>query len=298
MKIKKLALRFSVVALLACGSLLSVLLLNAGKAHGLLVFLQATYRRFSTIPAVFSSFHLSFLILCVLLTVAVGILAQRMPAQMRKRWIDPITFSFGIVFWTMETYKQIFSFYVLGSGLYDFALFPFQFCSLPIFFCLILPLLPEGGAKTAGYRFLALFGTVGGVAVVIRPSFSPIVSISLHTLVWHILMVLLGFFLLIALDCGREFRGELLPSTGVFLSMLSLATILNVLCKDLGGFNMFYLSPYQPTHFFLLSNVQSAIGWFPTVLLYATFVCLGAMTVWLIGKGLLKRRENRGKSVK
>lgn len=299
MKKRISAIRISVIAVLIGSLLLSVRLLDMGKGGWLLYLLKATNRPFGNTPSAFSVFHLCFLFLCVFITWGTVFFSLRAPRKSIERLVDPITFALGIQFWAMECYKQLFSFYVLGSGRYDFALFPFQFCSLPIYFCLLLPILPKGNAKDAGYRFLSLFGTVGGAAVMIFPSFSPIMSISLHTLIWHMLMTAYGFFLLVALDCGREWRRDLLPASGIFLVSLATATVLNVLCRDLAGFNMFYLSPYHSTHFIVLSTVQNALGWWAAVLLYAVlFAVFGANATWWIGKGFGKLRERREKRAK
>lgn len=267
-------------------------LLRKDRAVWLLKFLRWSHVELAHVPEPFSVTHLILLFITSVLAGTVLKLSCRLSLGWIRRKTDRLVFASGLAFAGMELYKQLYCFYVLGSGSYDFSLFPFQFCSLPIYLCLLLPLLPSGALKDAGYRFLALFGTVGGLLVILYPRLSDFLYLCAHTVVWHILMVLLGAYLLIACDCGRSFKRDVLPTVGIFLSAVSVATLLNVIFSDVEGFQMFYMSPYHHTTFLFLDWVQARLGWWISMLIYVlAFVFLAAIPLWWLGKFFLKRKE-------
>lgn len=270
----------------------AVYLLNGGRAKWLLEILQGSDVVLGRVPAPFSISHLLILAVTAFLAGVVLNFSCKLSRGWTGRKTDRIVFYAGVAFGLMELYKQLYCFYVLGSGTYDFSLFPFQFCSLPIYFCLILPLLPDGVAKVAGYRFLAIYGTVGGVLVILYPRLSHHLYLCAHTLVWHVLMILLGAYLLVACDCGRSLKRDFLPPTAIFLSVVSLATLLNVIFSSVEGFHMFYMSPYHQTTFLFLDWVQARFGWWLAMTVYVlAFVFLAALPLWWLGRFFLKRRK-------
>ena len=112
-------------------------------------------------------------------------------------------------------------------------------------------------------------------------------------------MILLGVYLLIAKDCGRSFKRDVLPSVCVFLSVVSLATVLNVIFSDVEGFQMFYMSPYHHTTFLVLDWVQARVGWWLAMLLYIlAFIFLAAIPLWWLGKFFLNGKEQGIRRVK
>jgi hypothetical protein len=277
------------------GTVLTVYMLKEGKADGLVQFLYESRRSFPKQPRAFTPFHYSFLAICIFCVIGAIHWAWNLPKDEEKRRAicDRVVFLCGIVFGLMEVYKQIYSFYALGSLSYDYRIFPLQFCSLPIYFCLISPILPRGRAQDACYKFLALFCTVGGYLVIGYPSLAIDLYLSLHTMIWHVLMVALGAFLIVACDCGRSFRRDFLPTSAIFLASCALATILNVLMKDLGA-NHFYMSPYQQTTFVVIRDIQKICGWGMAMASYVLlFLFLGAFPLWLLGKLFIRMREGK-----
>lgn len=278
-----------VLAVLSAGS---VLLLNRNPEGWLFRLLERTTLVLSPKPQAFGAFHLISLGGCVLLTLLAVCLTWRVPAERREQTADCTVFAAGTVFALLELYKQLYCYWILGNGVYDFSVFPFQFCSLPIYFCLTTPLLPNGRAKDACYSFLALFGTVGGYLVMGYPSLPASLPLCLHTMGWHTLMIMLGGFLLVIRGIGGNFRRDYLPAAGIFLGALTLATLLNVVLEPVaqrftGVLNLFYMSPYHSTNFWVISDVQRLFGWVPSMLCYILmFLILGAYPLWLLGKGL------------
>ena len=65
------------------------------------------------------------------------------------RAVDRILFCCGLFLSASELYKQLFLYYMINQGRYDWWYFPFQLCSLPMYFCLLLPFLPACRVKAA-----------------------------------------------------------------------------------------------------------------------------------------------------
>lgn len=281
-------IRLACLLTLSVAAVLSFLLLLYGDRQADLLY-RLLYNSYIPLQApiyAFGGFHLICLGICILLTVLGGIAAWYWGTQ---PMIDRIVFAFGVAFFLLEWYKQVFELFVIGSGNYDFAFFPFQFCSLPLYACLLAPLLPNRWKHTL-YCFLSLFGTVGGYLVMAYPAFPETLSMCVHTMLWHSLMIVLGGYLLIAERCGRSFVKDYLPAGGVFLVTVFVATVLNVLlhaCALQSGsvLNLFYMSPYYDTYFLIVRDVQAHVGWGAALCTYCfLFFVAGALPIFFVGK--------------
>ena len=283
MKRKRELLTFGTVlsALAVC----TAVLLLAMRQNGAVWFLELLQASDMVLPEkikAFSAFHLIWLAVCVLLAIGAGFLGYKC----QKKHLDRLFFGFGCGFYLMELYKQFYSFYVLQDRVYDFGFFPFQFCSLPIYLCLIIPFLPSGRCKDTLYGFFALFETMGGCLVMGYPAFYDRMSLCIHTMLWHTAMIWLGVYILFARGFGKSWRREVLPATAVFLPALALATLLNILLTPYAAaspnpLNLFYISPFQNTRFLIIQDVQKTFGWLPSLVTYAAlFIFVGATLVF------------------
>ena len=146
-----------------------------------------------------------------------------------------------------------------------------------------------------------LFGIIGGIAVMAVPSavlYTYFVPISIHSMVWHAILVAMGAFLIVSRGYGRKFK-ELLAPFCVYLGFIFAAIIGNILvyklhlgtdaCQPGDNLSMFYLSPYYPTQFPLLGAVQE-FSYPLFVLSYvAIFTCF-SLIVWGVGKLCRKKK--------
>ena len=220
---------------------------------------------------------------------------------------DTVVFLAGELLFVLEIYKQYYSFFVMNDLVYDFGFLPFQLCSLPLYLFLLTPLLKKGTLKEAFYRFLAFYTTMGGCLVMVYPAFYDRLSLCVHTMVWHSVMIAIGVMLLFARGYGKSWRREMPSATIVFLAAVLLATLLNVLLRPLSAgspnpLNLLYMSPYEKTYFVLVRDVQRAAGWLASMVTYILlFVFVGASLVFfvafLIGqlRDRLRLFEKRGK---
>ncbi|MEG0369488.1 MAG: hypothetical protein RR593_05755, partial [Hungatella sp.] len=86
-----------------------------------------------TVPAPYSPFHLLFSLIGILLAVFFAYIFSR---HLQKKQLKILLFFCGILLAFSEVYKQLFLYYVVGQGCYDWWYFPFQLCSLPMYLCL------------------------------------------------------------------------------------------------------------------------------------------------------------------
>lgn len=281
--------------LLAAFSALSVMLSPNGAFARLL---KSTHVE-TEAPEQYGAFHIAFLAVFLLLVVLTFAFHTRIPQER----LDTVIFAFGCFFFVMELYKQLYYHAVIGNGFYDYSVLPLQLCSYVLYLYLLLPLLPEGRCKDVLYRFAAFYQTAAGAIVMFCPLFYDELARSVHTMLWHIAMVVSGVIILLVRGYGRRYFCEVLPAAGVFLALYASGLLLNVVLHPLtansaGPLNLYYLSLYEETNNLIIGDVRDAVGWFPAVLTYAvllTFVCVTA--VWLAGfvTNAVKRKIQNGK---
>ena len=116
-------------------------------------------------PGMFSWFHLLCLALMIVFTVAICVIFGRKHSAKMERWVVGI---FALLLLAGELFKQ--QFWFAFYGYYRWEIFPFQFCSVPIYVSLFATVAPWAKAREVCYRFLAFFGIIGGLAVMLVPS--------------------------------------------------------------------------------------------------------------------------------
>lgn len=82
-------------------------------------------------------FHLMILIITILVTI----LFVKEFKNHNEQQVKKTVFIFGIFFFCLELYKQLFYNVFEDVSSYQWNIFPFQLCSTPIYFCLITPIL-------------------------------------------------------------------------------------------------------------------------------------------------------------
>ena len=89
-----------------------------------------------TPPAVWSPFHLAFMLIGILLAAFAAWKLRTRSEAFRLH----LLFACGVFLAFSEVYKQLFLYYIENNQHYDWWYFPFQLCSLPMYLCLLLPL--------------------------------------------------------------------------------------------------------------------------------------------------------------
>ena len=122
--------------------------------------LEATAWRMER-PAPYSAFHLVLLWagipLAFFAAKAAGKSFRSRPAACVR-----LLFFCGLLLAVIELYKQLFLYWIVNDGCYDWWYFPFQLCSVPMYLCLLLPLASQR-LRPVFCTFIQDFGLLGGV---------------------------------------------------------------------------------------------------------------------------------------
>ena len=198
-------------------------------------------------PTLFGWYH----ILCLGVVVALCVLVCRTAKNISDKKFNLVLRITAIVLLAFEVYKQLNFTYRPSSDVWDYQwyIFPFQFCSTPMYVILIASFLKKGKVKRSLCDFLATYGFLAGTLVMFYPSdvFIQTIGINVQTMVHHGAMVVIGVFMYTS---GRsEFSLKtILRAVPTFAVLISCALIMNLIFVKLDfsdeTFNMFYISPY------------------------------------------------------
>lgn len=250
-------------------------------------------------PGAYSWFHLIWIGIMIAACIAIGLTIARKHSAKVDRIVISVC---SVILIGCEVFKQLFWFEFYGY--YRFEIFPFQFCSVPIYVAIFASVIPWDKVREVCYRFLAFYGIIGGLAVMLVPNavlYTYFVPMSLHAMVWHAVLVVMGVYLIISRGYGKRLREMVTPAV-IFLGFVALAIIGNVLvynlhlntpaCQPGDRLSMFYISPYYPTELPLLGAVQE-ISYPLFVLCYLLFFNGFALIVWGVTRLVRKlRRED------
>ncbi len=253
----------------------------------------------------FSWFHFIFIALvilfCFLVIRLAGVHIQKDDSKSRLSKTDWTVFMFGVLLTGIEIYKQIF--YATLFTNYSWYLFPFQFCSVPLYVCLIAPWIKNQKRKEACYSFIGIFGLIAGLAVMAYPTtvFTNQISICIHTMVWHGSMIVVGTYLVARYRIGTSLL-QWRQAASILSMFILIAIVMNMaihLFAPQIGLNPFFLSPWISSPFPVLSTIlakgQSSWGvfwgWLVYLICYILAFFLGGMLVYLVA-GIFTHKPN------
>lgn len=191
--------------------------------------------------------------------------------------IEKILFFIGIFLLTSEILKQLLLTFVVNGGHYNLWYFPFQLCSLPMYLLIIYPFFHTESARNTILGFLSTYNLLGGIAVFFDTSgmHYPLLILTIHSYLWHILLIVTGILsgiLLVqksvtvpSLSYSKNMKRQptdasmhhLLPSfsriTLLYILFALIAEYLNHILDFFGEINLFYINPdYQMTQVFFV----------------------------------------------
>ena len=120
-------------------------------------FINSTAIEVEKLPA-YGWVHLTYFIVGVLVCILIGYLLRKKSIK-TMNWI---LFGLGLFLIITEVYKQLFYTYYIGNGSYQYWIFPFQMCSIPMYFCILLPFIKSEKIRNAIYIFLISYNFLGG----------------------------------------------------------------------------------------------------------------------------------------
>ena len=230
-------------------------------------------------PKAYGPFHLIF----TFVGLAVCILLAYLLRHTGKRGNRIVLVSVGAFLMITEVYKQLFYFYHIGGGSYEWWIFPFQLCSVPMYLCVIAPFLKEGKVQSAMYHFMTTFNLMGGLMAFIEPSgiVHEYWTLTLHAFIWHMMLVFVGFYL-IASGRGAKAWKDYRSSVVMFLCLAVFAFVINLIfwVPSEGSIKMFYVGP-ATSPLLVFKQISEACGWLVCDLVYLPAVSLGALLMFL-----------------
>lgn len=238
--------------------------------------------RFTERPEMFGTLHLAY----IALTILFGCIAIYHIRNKSEKYLLKLLQCLGLFMIISEIIKQFFCyFYIYGKEI-DLTYFPWQLCSMAMYFAFIVPYL-KGKMQDTALVYLSTFSLLGGIMAIILPKNMLLseVFFTTHSFIYHVLIIITSFIAIEILK-GRNlpiFRHALI----LFVITAVIAEIINVLGKVFIGDplrepNMFYISPFYPTKQAILSDIARKFGIIPEVILYLLLIALIAYMIFVI----------------
>lgn len=228
-------------------------------------------------PKAYGPFHLSFTLIGFLVC---GLLAYRL-RNISQKAAHRLLFGIGAFLMITEVYKQLLYCLVIHESGYPWWIFPFQLCSIPMYLCVITPLLKPGTVQNSLYTFMMLYNLLGGAISFAEPSglLSSYVMLTAHSMIWHMILVFVGLFLMFSGLGGRTAQ-DYRHSTYVFLLLCVMAFTINLVFRDVSGgkINMFFIGPAN-TSIAVFKQIAKRFGWYVSTAIYIPAICLGAYLI-------------------
>jgi hypothetical protein len=200
----------------------------------------------------------------------------------------------GLILGLGELYKQLFYYYIINDQHYDWWLFPFQLCSLPIYLCLLLPLIRNTRIRRILCTFLLDFNMMGGIATFIDPSgiLHGYWTLTLHGLIWHLILIFLGIYIVMSRQADLSWKG-FLSTLPLFALTCLIAEIFNTRFHLLGSINMFYISPYEMSTQLLFSDIDNRLGRPVGIALYILAMIGGALLIHSVSRKYTQHADSK-----
>jgi len=245
-----------------------------------------------TTPKPYGWFHLLWFVLWVAAAIAVSVLHKKHPTNQRK-----VVFWITVAVVILEIYKQINYSFSYENGIvgdYQWYIFPFQFCSTPMYIGLIASLTKKGKIHESAMAYLTTFALFAGAAVMFYPTtvFISTIGVNIQTMVCHGSMIFIGIYLLATGYVKIEHK-TILKAVPTFAVLVTLAAIMNEIAYRTGllateDFNMFFISPYCDPHLPVYSIVQEHVP-FPWCLILYVIGFTAAAYIMLLLAMLIKK---------
>lgn len=247
-------------------------------------------------PDAYGWFHL----LCIGLTVGLSVLACLRGKHNTAKTVGKIVFLTAVLVAAFEIYKQVQ--YTFGDGskapAYQWYIFPWQFCSTPMYIGLLTGVFKKGKIHDALYAYLATYAMFAGLCVMVYPGdvFTKTIGINIQTMVCHGSMVVIGVYLLASGQVKANWR-TLLSAMAVFSCCVGIAMGLNEIAYRSGllenhVFNMFFISPYCAPSLPVYSLVQQVVPYPFCLIIYVGAFSAAAGIMLLLAVGIRRLAES------
>lgn len=221
-------------------------------------------------PKVFGIFHIVCLII---MSAMISIVIWKRDSIDDKKFKSILLWIFGTMV-VLEIYKQFTFAYDTSTRVWAYAwyIFPYQFCSTPMYVIPIVALIKDCKFKDWLMVFLATYGLFAGLSVMIVPSgvLTRAIGANIQTMYHHGAMVVVGVMMY---ACGkvRYEHKAILGAMYVFIVMAMIALGMNLvfhIFNTTNTFNMFYISPYFTSVIPILDVIQPNVPYIVFLFLY------------------------------
>lgn len=231
-------------------------------------------------PKAYGLLHLSFMIVGFTTAFLVARRLRNLSDAGNKRLLLGI----GSFLLLAEIYKQLLLAFVISPDSYSWGNFPFHMCSVPMYLCIIAPLLPKGKLQSSMYSFMMLYNLLGGGIAFFEPSglLHGYATLTAHSLVWHMLLVFIGLYLMFSGRGGFE-MSDYKNATKLFLILSCIAFAINLAFRNVsdGKLNMFFVGPSNSS-LIVFKQISEAFGWYVSTAIYIPAVCFGAYIIFYV----------------
>ena len=175
-----------------------------------------------------------------------------------------------------------------SGGVYQWWYLPWQLCSIPMYVCITAGLCSSVRIYEACLSFLSCFGMLAGAGAFLDTTgFRYELDIlTVHSYVWHIVLIITGIYAWHIRSRRREFRYSFRGGLSIYLLGCIAAEIINLTAYKAGfrPINMFYISPKYQMDQVCIRDLVPFIGNIPAIILYVFVTGLGAFIIDRIGR--------------
>ncbi len=240
------------------------------------------------VPQSYGLFHIFFFALPVVLAIVLW----KIRKHPDERFIRKLMLIISVIVLLLEIYKQInMNFTYDGQTItfdYQWYIFPFQFCSTPLYIGFLTAFTRKGKVHDACCAYLATFAMFAGLCVMVYPVqvFISTIGINIQSMLCHGAMIMVSIYLFATGYVKAEHK-TILRAIPVFAVCISLAMIMNEVAYKSGvlngeTFNMFFISPYFPPSLPVYSSVQAVVPYPWSLFIYIVAFSLASYIVLLI----------------
>jgi len=252
-------------------------------------------------PQTFGWFH----IMCFAIMIGICALIIVFRKRISKKAVNITLVVLSSLFILLELYKQLVMTYD-SNGLTEvlWYIFPFQFCSTPMYLALLAGILRKGKVYDCLTSYLASFGLFAGIMVMIIPGnvFISTIGINIQTMIVHGGMVVIGVLLWATKTVEAKWK-TLLKAAIIFAIVSAIAYILNVIWHftgpvDTHSFNMFYISMWDESTIPVLKDIQKVVPHvvFLLIYLFGFVLCAGIVIGIVMLINLIAKKVQTKKS--
>lgn len=253
-------------------------------------------------PIAYESFGQSwFHYLSLLLTILLSLWSIKYLKHKSIKQVKAYMLVFSLILITFEIYKQIIFTYQ-NSWDYMWYIFPFQFCSIPMYVGLVAGLTKSQKIFNASLAFLATYGLFAGIAVMLYPSdvFVTTMGVNIQTMVHHGGMVVVGIALIYSGQVKLNLK-SFFKAASVFSIVVTIAVLLNTIHNtwiNEPTFNMFFINPRYGNHLPILSSIEPLVSGFIFVIIYYLGFSMVALIVYFMNLFMINRVDKDLKRLK